>query len=289
MYGTVQKYRLNVSKTLDLDNDNNFVWNLYQSVDAFEERDLWLGLKRIVNGSPSCHLFEEELGAFFTKHLLDLGYDSATFEEYGEDDDGTEHRSRTIVVLDPAKITKAPDFSKDNPLLQTRPLDEHIQGRSGEREKEEATRILAAEIDIDHPDVRLHAGLDPYDRDEDEDAVTEKDVWDWCYGQILDAAYSVTKNIKGDSIRCWRVITAPDDWNPEAQHPGMYWSWDKSAAAAHWGDYKGGHREWLIEADIPVDSVDWVMTFVMNANPEYEEEKEIRIFENAPVNIISIK
>jgi hypothetical protein len=257
MYGTVQKYRLNV--------------------------------RNIVNGSPAWLLFENEVGELLGAVIvlpifLKRRAVVAEIEKMlGED------RSRTIVVLDPAKITKAPDFSKDNPLLQTRPLDEHIQGRSGEREKEEATRILAAEIDIDHPDVRLHAGLDPYDRDEDEDAVTEKDVWDWCYGQILDAAYSVTKNIKGDSIRCWRVITAPDDWNPEAQHPGMYWSWDKSAAAAHWGDYKGGHREWLIEADIPVDSVDWVMTFVMNANPEYEEEKEIRIFENAPVNIISIK
>jgi hypothetical protein len=45
----------------------------------------------------------------------------------------------------------------------------------------------------------------------------------------------------------------------------------------------------IIEADIPVSSVDWVMSMVMNANPEYEEEKEIRIFENAPVNIIAIK
>jgi hypothetical protein len=51
-------------------------------------------------------LFEDEIGERFTAYLKKLGYDSASFVEYLADDDGVEHRSHSIIVLDPSLIRR---------------------------------------------------------------------------------------------------------------------------------------------------------------------------------------
>lgn len=109
MYGKVGRYTIAVSNTLDLDDDGNTVWNFCQSLDAHDpdQRDIWLAVRNVVRGSPVWHLFDSEVGEVFTRYLIELGYDSATYEEFAEDDSGQEHKSQTVVVFDPAKISLA--------------------------------------------------------------------------------------------------------------------------------------------------------------------------------------
>lgn len=122
----------------------------------------------------------------------------------------------------------------------------------------------------------------------DGNSFDEQEVLEWCENRVADAAWEIESRINSGVIRCWRVITAPADWRPEG-HPGVYWSWDQHAAEAHWGHFNGDHVQWEITADIPEGGIDKVMSLVMNAHPDYEEEREVRIFKDAPVEIVGVR
>jgi hypothetical protein len=106
MYGEVQKYHLNIQNTAT--NLLEYAFRVASELDAHDsnERPLWLSFMNISRGSSSWELFEDDVGDLFVPWLVDNGYDSAQFEEYTEDDDGTEHRSITTVVFDPSKIKR---------------------------------------------------------------------------------------------------------------------------------------------------------------------------------------
>lgn len=105
LYGKVTRYRLNLRHTLDLENDNNTVWDFVQSLDPHSpERDLWLTAREIMFRDKYWQLFEDEVGERFVPFLQQRGYDSATFTEY-HDENGEEFKSKTIVVFDPRLIT----------------------------------------------------------------------------------------------------------------------------------------------------------------------------------------
>ena len=92
------------------------------------------------------------------------------------------------------------------------------------------------------------------------------------------------------TCRVYRAITAPADWQPEpGRHPGIYWSWSKENAQAHWGEYSDGHVDWLMTADITVNDVDWPITLAMNASRSYEEECEIRVKDDTHVHVLSVE
>lgn len=108
MYGKVQKYQLNITSTAtDL---TELAFRAASEFDAFDQtqREMWLAFMGISRnyGRDLWQLFEDEVGDFFVPWLVDQGYDSARFEEYNEDDNGTEHRSITTVVFDPSKIKR---------------------------------------------------------------------------------------------------------------------------------------------------------------------------------------
>ncbi len=124
-----------------------------------------------------------------------------------------------------------------------------------------------------------------YGDDEDEDAEADeygdddagepgdsaefqKFIQQWAQSRVRDACSTIRQYIKGEVIRGYRVITAPADWDPAAQHPGVYWSWDRHAAQAHWGAYGTGQIEWVMVADLPLTIVDWPTTLAANANPD---------------------
>lgn len=131
-----------------------------------------------------------------------------------------------------------------------------------------------------------------YDEDIDDRVLANSvEFIDWLTKELMDkiqdAYYNINYHIKGDHIIGYRMITAPQDWKPDnTKHPGIYWSWDEHAAEAHWGNYNPDYTEWLITAKIPLSSIDWPITLAQNASPNYEDEKEIRIFENAPIEIL---
>lgn len=140
---------------------------------------------------------------------------------------------------------------------------------------------------------RIENGGDPYGGDP-EDAPSEEEyaefVKDWCEERLSDAIWKITPLFKGDTLRVYRVITAPADWTPSAdRHPGIYWSWDESAAEAHWGNHDGNNVNWQMAADVKAADINWPVTLMMNASPSYEDEKEIRLNEHTPVEILSCK
>lgn len=108
MYGNVSAYDLDIHHTLDLDNDNNIIWNFVESLDPHDpvERSIWMDARASMRDDKHWHFFEDEVGERFVAYLHTLGYDSAKFVEYNDDDGRKEHKSHTIVVLDPSLIRK---------------------------------------------------------------------------------------------------------------------------------------------------------------------------------------
>jgi hypothetical protein len=150
--------------------------------------------------------------------------------------------------------------------------------------------------------VRDYLGLGPCDEEDDDgnkvsgryaELSSDSDfiAWldDWCRERIDDAFWNYRHLFKEDHIVAYRMITAPQDWRATERHPGIYWTWDRDAAQAHWGNYKEGNVEWLIEAELPVASIDWGATLAMNASWDYAEEREIRIHADAPLKLLQAR
>lgn len=157
----------------------------------------------------------------------------------------------------------------------------------------EAAERLAHDIERDEEswprlDWRIDRGRDAYEEHEDEESEEFKEhLKDWAVDRVDNAAGEVSYNIEGDSIRVWRVITAPRDWTPEGRHPGIFWSWDEDAAEAHWGQTGNFFVQWTLEAVVKTSDIDWPATLYQNAHPSFEEEKEIRLKEGTPVKLLS--
>jgi hypothetical protein len=137
---------------------------------------------------------------------------------------------------------------------------------------------------------RIDQGRDPYDEDDDENgAEFDTYVKKWSESQLHEVLWQLSNLFTGDTLRVYRVITAPPTWKPDSRHPGIYWSWDQNAAEAHWGDFSDGNVKWEMEADVSYNQIDWPKTLIQNALADYESEREIRLKENTPVNLISVK
>jgi hypothetical protein len=86
-------------------------------------------------------------------------------------------------------------------------------------------------------------------------------------------------------------MTVKKDWlkhlETQGNRLGIYWSWDPDSAEPHWG-YDNLKREIMIESKINEKYVNWIETLQQNINPNFEEEKEIRLFKNTPIKILAI-
>ena len=97
-----------------------------------------------------------------------------------------------------------------------------------------------------------------------------------CYDFFVDLEEMVGS---GGKLPVWRMITAPADWEPEpGRHPGIYWSWDKDSADAHWGEFSAGQKKWLLSAKVTEADIDLVQTIAANSDPSTgKDEKEITL------------
>lgn len=119
--------------------------------------------------------------------------------------------------------------------------------------------------------------------------IKSDDFFNW-FSNYVDENYSeaewdITSKIKNGHLTIWRSITAPEDWNPESQHPGIFWTYDENVAEPHWGQFGEGHVEWIMQATVPLDAIDWLRTLIMSGNPDFRHEKEIRLVDNFPVKL----
>jgi hypothetical protein len=94
-----------------------------------------------------------------------------------------------------------------------------------------------------------------------------------------------------NKITIYRAITVDDNWlyhlKTQGKRLGIYWSWDEAGAETHWGDYSKKNLA-VIEVEIDEKYVDWKTTFEMNMNPNFSDEKEIRLFKNTPIRLKSL-
>ena len=139
--------------------------------------------------------------------------------------------------------------------------------------------------------VMLMMGHDPEEELDTDSPQFQAALMAWAKERVLDAFEEIDYHFRGaDVLRVYRMITAPPDWKPDpAQHPGEYWSWKPEAADAHWGSFGNGHVKWLLTADVDTSQVDWVQTLAANGAPSTEQEAEITVRPDAPIQLLSYK
>ncbi len=116
--------------------------------------------------------------------------------------------------------------------------------------------------------------------------MSDKEMADSFYRIYDDIRYELTDN----GLPIWREIYAPKTWKPTDKNIGIFWSWDKNSAKAHWGSYDGKGVEWLIESIAQKNQIDWELTIALNAHPSLgDDEREIRLIEGSEVPILSLE
>lgn len=109
--------------------------------------------------------------------------------------------------------------------------------------------------------------------------------------RLENMRYTITDSYDQNDglIECWRTVmyttSGDNDYYVNIMKyagVGIYWSWDKDSAHAHWGH--DGHTITL-HGFVSVEDVDWPMTLQLNAG-HLTEEREIRMLPNSRVMIV---
>lgn len=117
-------------------------------------------------------------------------------------------------------------------------------------------------------------------------------VQDQLEDRFHDVQYDIGATIKGGYITIYRDMTVKSNWFKNLEkhkHLGIYWSWDKGAARAHWGKFEKEYKTIKMVSKIKEVHVDWLDTFALNLDPSIgEDEREIRLFKNTPIKLDAI-
>jgi hypothetical protein len=140
--------------------------------------------------------------------------------------------------------------------------------------------------------------LDP--DDDLSDVIETKDFQDWLKYELEtkfeDLYYDVFMNLidQNSYITLYRFMKVDNDYlnklmNCKIKRIGRYWTYDINTAEPHWGYNNDKRNEIIFEIKIKEEHIDWVETFRLNLEHHYyNEEKEIRLFKNTPINITKI-
>lgn len=107
--------------------------------------------------------------------------------------------------------------------------------------------------------------------------------------------YKFEKLIEDGQITLYRALAVESDYinklnNNQIKRIGRYFTYDFNKAEPHWG-YNQSNKNNIIIFEIKINEeyVDWLETFRLNLEHEfYNEEDEIRLFKNTPINITNI-
>jgi hypothetical protein len=153
--------------------------------------------------------------------------------------------------------------------------------------------------DLDQHDFRAmseyacHAGVDPDDLDFHDEAMLadfKRFIAEFSGDLVAEAAAGIQfgADVSEDGLRIWRSIMVDRDWLDHglyARPLGVCWSFEEGAAECHYGDFSVGLREIRVEAFVDPADVDWATTLRLNAR--MDEEKEIRVKDDAFVTVVS--
>lgn len=155
---------------------------------------------------------------------------------------------------------------------------------------------------------------------EEEQELNESSIWDADYSKILthdflkhlkdayeddfninqihedldNITYKISDNIENGKLTIYRIIMVDDEWfshlQKEGKRLGIYWSWDETAAEAHWGHNSSSKTNTVLLTSV-IDEIyiDWIETLRLNIHPFYLDEKEIRLFKNTPIDLVSLQ
>jgi len=159
------------------------------------------------------------------------------------------------------------------------------------------TDIIKTEDFIDH---YLERYIEINDLTEDENEVRNshdfrEHIENGLRVNLEEASSDINSMINHDGmITIYRMMRVDGNWithlKSQGKRLGIFWSWEKDAADAHWGEWNSPvkNNTAIIEVSINEKYVDWIDTFELNIHPYYSDEKEIRLFKNTPLNIKSI-
>lgn len=145
-------------------------------------------------------------------------------------------------------------------------------------------------------DYKYRFDIEETDDFDDDDIMESPEFLAFIQDQLEDRFYDVKddigRTIKNGYITIFRDMTVASKWFDKLEkhkHLGIYWSWDKSSAEAHWGKFDKGHRTIKMVSKVKEKHVDWHDTFELNIDPSIgEEEREIRLFKNTPIKLDAI-
>ena len=147
-------------------------------------------------------------------------------------------------------------------------------------------------------DLETDFDLSDEERDEivDDENVDETERFkNWLEGYVEARYNNAFNTISNEStfengrIKIWREMTVDENYVKhllaQGKHLGIFWSFTKDAAEAHWGH--GDKNIYVkIETSIPENHVNWEETILLNMSPNIgDEEKEIRLFKGTPIHI----
>lgn len=139
---------------------------------------------------------------------------------------------------------------------------------------------------------------EPYDREETEafDALGQKEQQEYLERRVYEDLENRYYDVLGEHdmwsfpLDVYRVVTLRDIRELKRRGIGVFWSWDESAAEAHWGNFGKGYQKYVIHAQVQESDVDWEATVWVNLDPSLgEEEKEIRLKEGTHPQILGWK
>lgn len=164
------------------------------------------------------------------------------------------------------------------------------------KHSDEAARLLLDDIKMNPSDSHmmylLDQGMEPYGEDgkvDETDPHFQEWLKDYVENRIGEAVEYMASSftMQNGEIVLYRMITAPVNWVEQGglttRPLGVFWSWDEQAAEAHWGEFNNDTQQYLIVASARVQDIDWATSIFANANPSYEDEREVRLNDGASV------
>ncbi len=137
-----------------------------------------------------------------------------------------------------------------------------------------------------------------YGKDSDKDSVEfEEFVLDKLNERFYRAESAIGDCIKTDgTIDIWREMRVNNNWYDiisNGDKPlGIYWTYDENSTEAYWEDNIENKKKddvyVIIKVNVKQTIVNWKETFETVLTGYGEDEKEIRLFEKTPLNIIEI-
>lgn len=115
IYGDVDTYDLSLTKKEIADLDNTKILDDFIDYLGDIDNDEWQNARSI---RQTWQFFDGDVGKEFHRYLIKKGYKAAVFEEFINDDNGKEHRSKTYVLLDLHRVRRNPDKNQPDLFLK---------------------------------------------------------------------------------------------------------------------------------------------------------------------------